>query len=149
MAVKGLSSSRTYLFVSLTDPCRDDKGNPTDGATVFELGTLDGTLMARIKDLQADSKIRELEAGMQSVDVVMTLHAAAMEACRVGIRGWSNFLDEDGKEIKFEARNEVIGRKQYHVLTSEAVGRIPPDLAMEIMQSLVQTNSISKEDEGK
>lgn len=159
MAIKGLAKTSTYPYVLIDDPCRGPKGEPVEGSTIFQIGSLDGYQKARVKDLQSESKLQQLDAEKAGtadsadfqINIKMMMYSAAYEACRLGLHGWSNFsADIDGVETKVEFKTveEIIGRRKYQVVDGAALSFLDPDSALELMNEIMEHSSVSKEQEG-
>ena len=87
MAIRGLSPAAVRDYVLKSDPCRGALG-----ATIFKLKTLNGYELALLRD-------RQMALNAADKTVKVNLYGPAYEACRVGLDGWSKFLDAEGKEI--------------------------------------------------
>lgn len=152
MAIKGLRKSATFQYVSRNDPNRSKDGSPLEGATIFTIGTLDGYEHAEVKDLQTEARLvqHRTETGelRSAVDTKMVIYKGALMACRYGLKGWINFMDDDGKPIPYTTSKVTVGNREVDVLSEDALAQIPPDLAMELMQEITSRNLPSKVDVG-
>lgn len=132
MAITGLSKLENTDYISEKDPCKTE----AEGATVFVLGALDKETLGALRD-----SMQTLEMSEGKNRVVMNTSAVFVKACRVGLRGWRNFKDADGKDIPFKTEDDYLFGKSCKLLTQETVGKFPMDLLMELGQAIVEKNS--------
>ena len=75
-------------------------------------------------------KIQPLN-GLQHMEVLNDLYKSGpFNALRYGLVGWENFSDENGKEIKFSAKN---------------IERIPPLLLSELSTEIVNRSELGED----
>jgi hypothetical protein len=151
MAVYGLSSTQKLNYVLRDDPCRGPKGEPLEGATVFMLATLDGYVQAFLKDILQRTEIKTVEEGDEGLSLSAKTYSdvfeAAYETCRFGIKGWLNFLDENGKEIPFSTEKYLLGKKNYLVAKRSCIARLTTEQAVELMHAIFEGMNVSKAEE--
>jgi hypothetical protein len=139
----GLNINATREYVSKLDP---DKGTAKE--TVFTLGTLDTYVMGRVRD-----KLTTIEsvtfAGTDAVPATqLQIHASRIEACRFGIRGWKNLVDENGKEIEFKTDTITVGFKRYEVVKEDLLKIIPLDVLLELADVILKDNTVTEKEVG-
>lgn len=111
--------------------------------TVFLLGVLDSFLMGQIgKEAHVDQLAGEGEnPGTARAFAMLNLTAL------YGIRGWRNFLDQNGSEIPFETEDvqiELLGKRS--VMKRDLLRRFKvPDITE--LASQIQRNSVLSETE--
>lgn len=138
MAIIGLNTSATKKYVSDLDPA---KGTP--GETVFVIGTLDSRISGLLKDQMTTFDIdQEKPEGVSLKNV--KVNGVAFEACRYGVKGWSNFKDDEGHEIKFETKGHYEGGKLYQVVPGDLIARIPDPIVLELYNQITGGNFLSE-----
>lgn len=132
MAITGLNKLETVDYISEKDPCKSE----AEGATVFVLGSVDKEIIGAIKD-----SMQSLEMVDGKQKIVMNTSASYIKACRVGLRGWRNFKDSEGKDIPFKLEEGYPFGKAMKIVSKETMEKIPLDLAIELGQAIVDKNS--------
>lgn len=135
MAMHGLNLTKTFEYVSNLDPA---KGTPTEksDATIWKLGTLDSRVMGYLRDMS--TKFTVSQANMtgenNSVETSVSQSEQDFETVRFGLKGWTNFKDEDENDIKFETKTKMLAGsgKSYQAVTPELVSMIPGELITEL-----------------
>lgn len=135
MAVHGLDLSKTMKYESMLDPKRGTKE-----ATVFELRTLDSFITGRVQD-----RLTEYEASDEgdTATTKVNVQEAAIEMCRFGIAGWSNFPAPDGKLIEFVEGQITLFGKVYPVVDNDVLRRVPGSLMVELQQKLRSLSTLT------
>ena len=132
MAITGLSKQETTEYISEKDPCK----NEAEGATVFLIGAVDKETIGALKD---SAQILEQVDGSQRI--ILNTSATMTRACRVGLRGWRNFKDANGKDIPFRTEEDYLFGKSRKLVTEDAIACLPYDLIMELGRVIVDKNS--------
>ena len=132
MAITGLSKLETVDYIASKDPCKTE----AEGATVFVLGTLDKETVGALRD-----SMQSLEMADGKQKIVMNTSATMVKACRMGLKGWRNFKDSEGKDIPFKTEEEYMFGKSFKVVSKETMDKIPLDLIIELGQAIVDKNS--------
>lgn len=132
MAITGLSKQETTEYISEKDPCKSE----AEGATVFMIGAVDKETIGALKD---GAQILESVDGTQRI--VLNTSATMVKACRVGLRGWRNFKDAQGKDIPFKTEEGYLFGKPVRLVTEETMSLLPYDLIMELGRVIVDKNS--------
>ena len=132
MALTGMTFRETFEHISE----RDTAVTEENGATVFICGNLPADLRTHIKDGVA---------GFQGGDFRMNTQKGHLDAVRYGLRGVRNFLDEDGKAIKFETEaGEVVQfGETYRVVSGKFLNRLPDWLIGELGRAILDANAMS------
>jgi hypothetical protein len=133
MAIVGLSSASTRKVELSSDPA---KGTPE--ATRFIIGSLSAREMAGIKDKSSkfDSKGNFSNEG----------NKAALEVVRLGLKGWENFLDADGKEIAFLTEEVSNINKKTTVAAYASLDRLSFTDLLEIHNHIAGLNTLTEEE---
>ena len=119
-------------------------------ATVFELAGLDVATMAGIQDRAMNMAANDVnpETGMPNMSVKMQINETNIEAVRFGLRGWRNFKDAKGKEIKFAAETLKVGDKTYQIVAPECMDRLDVGLVQELANQIKERSQVTKDLEG-
>lgn len=155
MPISAINTSATKKYVSEYDDARDDKGNPTDDATVWEIGAVDSYVEAHATSKASKVSLKEgvnpedlkgmAEAEQQSnVDYNVDVYTMAIEICRVCIKGWSNFKDHEGNEIEFKTKKTQIKGKMYEAVDSDTLAMIPKDVLVELYIEINKLSNLSE-----
>jgi hypothetical protein len=145
MAVFGLSPSAEKKYVLKADPCRGPNGEPVEGSTVFHIKTLTGRDMALVRDAQF-----ELEQSEEGARVKMRIPQGIVMSMRLGLVGWTNFLDPETDEpIPFETVEENLGGENRKVPTQRVLDMIDPNHAAELANEINVGAKVSKAETGK
>ena len=132
MAITGMSKVETVDFISEKDPCKSE----SEGATVFILGAVDKEIIGALRD-----SMQSLEMTDGKQKVVMNTSATLVKACRIGLKGWRNFKDAEGKDIPFKLEEGYPFGKSMKIVSKETMEKLPLDLAIELGQAIVDKNS--------
>lgn len=136
--IRGIKLDSTRNFVSSLDP---DKG--TDKATVFEIGSLDSRIMGRITDKATTMSINPNRPD-EEVDTTVNASEVAFETVQYGLRGWKNFVDEDGNEIPFKTVKRNHGGTSYRVVDEEVLKLLPRAIIGELANEIRKDNELSE-----
>ncbi len=140
MAIRGLSIGRTWPVQSKYDPDKD-----TDDASVFTLQTLDSRVMGHLRDgitkVMVDANKPDDKAETQ-----INMQGLNFETCQFGIEGWKNVLDDDGNEIEHRTVKKRLGGKDYQIIPTEVLCRLPGAVISE-MSDLIRKDNELDEDE--
>lgn len=132
MAITGLSKIETSEYISESDPCKTEQ----EGATVFLIGAVDKETIGGLRD-----ELQHLETVGEKQIVKLNTSAVFTKACKVGLKGWRNFKDKDGKDIPFRLVDGFMYNKETKVLAPESINGLPFDLIMELGRAIVEKNS--------
>lgn len=144
MAIRALNLGATRPYESVLDA---DRGKP--GATVFSLGTLDSRVRGYLKDLMTKFKVsQESISSGESVETSMSQSEVDFETVRWGLRGWKNFQDAKGNDIKFETKAKNLGGSStpYQVVPSDLVAMIPVEIVTELAGELRKSMEVTPEE---
>ena len=114
----------------------DDRALPPEEQTVFNLRGLTVAEEARV----ADSMISGLP-GQDELSFRSGTHQ--LTVLRYGLRGWTGFLDSEGKPVQFETSN---GSPRQ--VKDASLDRILPKYRTEIVNAILERGSVN-EDEGE
>lgn len=114
----------------------DDQSLPSEEQTVFTLRGLTVAEEARV----ADSMISGLP-GQDELSFRSGTHQ--LTVLRYGLRGWTGFLDSEGKSVQFETSN---GSPRQ--VKDSSLDRILPKYRTELVNAILERGSVN-EDEGE
>ena len=126
MSITALSLHETEDYI-----CEDDK--KSKNPTVWKLGTYSHKIRAYLLSLMGTM-------GDKDPDFQKTFDAS-IEAVRLGLKGWENFLDGNQKEIKFLA--DAITESNTGGVDESLLNRIPQNILIELAGALIQKNMVS------
>lgn len=156
-----MSISDTVKHVSIYDPARivtkvpvdpNDPSGPTkeevtygDDATIFRLSSLDVYLMADIYDNTSAWSQNQATAGEATLRT--KLNKTNLEACRFGLRGWSNFKDAKGNDITLEKVNITYNGRDYEVVSDTSLQMLGIRLVNELGAKIKELSNVSRAEE--
>lgn len=108
-----------------------------DSATVFELGPLDQRTHHRLVDNAMKVS--------QGQGIQMNVNQTNYEVVRFGLRGWRNFLDKDGKPVKFLTDKVPVGSATYNAVNDQTMSALGHDLIKELAARIKQLSQVSVE----
>lgn len=140
MSIKALSMGSERDFVSKFDTAAD-----TPDATIFKIGTLDGRMTGRIRDM-ATTMIIDPKALDEQVNTTINTNEMHFQAAMYGLRGWENFSDEKGDDVKFKTVKRTHGGQSYKVVNPEILSLVPQSVITEIGMEVMKDNDLSDEE---
>jgi hypothetical protein len=138
MPIIGISLEATREYESKFDPA---KGTPE--ATKFKLGTIDSRISGRLKD-QATSIVIDAEKGAEEVTTNINSNEVAFNTVVYGLKGWENFKDGDGNDIKFKQVKRTHGSASYRVVDPELVKILPQSVIQELSLEIDKANDLAE-----
>ena len=119
MGIKGISLGETKDFVSSFD-----KDEPK---TIWKLGALD----SEVFDLLGEDKnpLRLMS-----------------DAVRFGLRGFENFKDGNGNEVKFSTVSRAVGPYNYKVVSDSIMKLLPPQVKTELGTEILKMSKLNEEE---
>jgi hypothetical protein len=126
------STKEVFDYVLLAD-----RSLPAEKRTTFHLASLPTATMIRLRGLVGDT-------GELTGEWVWL-------ALRVGVRGWRQFVEDDGTDIPFttDAKPQTIGGISVPAPASEAsLNRLSPTDAFELAGAVVRSNMVTVDDAG-
>ncbi len=148
MAIVGLSIGSYRKYQSTLDP---DKGTPK--ATVWLLGSLSVRDRARLLDNLTSYAVSFRKANLSPDEVAdedivsrIPMNQMMVDTFRIGVKGWENFLDENGKEIPYATEKTKICGKEYDLVKMELVDRVPFDIVRELHNEIMSDNAVAEEE---
>lgn len=140
MAIKAINLSKVIEHVLSFD---DEAG--TDKATKFTIGALDARVFSVIKDKATSlpvSAFTNPEGAMASLNMNQT----NFEVVVFGLRGWNNFLDDNGNQVQFRTVNTNLGGKLYLTADPDQVALLPDEAISELASKIMDFNAPTEEE---
>lgn len=122
-----------------------DEHYGTDQATKWTLGALDSRVLATIKDKATSIPVAALN-GSNEGSATLNLNQTNFEVVLFGLKGFTNFQDEEGKQIPYKTVLYSLAGKSYSVADPELVKMIPPEGIDELATEILGINSVREEE---
>lgn len=156
MAIKALVLNQTIDFVSSKDPALTKKFLPIDpddiskgeieqevieeDATKFKLRPLDVFLMGYIYDT---ASILSGKQGEADIDIKTRVNATNIDAVRFGLAGIENFLDAEGKPIKFRTEKVRVNGREYDAVSDSIMRMFGVQLVSELAGKIKDISEVT------
>lgn len=88
------------------------------------------------------SWIQQAEGGMQMVNRTASRD---FEVCRFGLKGFENFKDDKGNDIKFSTVDRALFNKIYKVVDDAVLNKIPGSVIAELSSRIIELNTQTEE----
>jgi hypothetical protein len=160
MAIRAMTLGDTFEYVSEKDPCKvkqetqidpkdASKGNIIDwhvkeGATKFFLAALDLFLMGHIYD---NSQAITGTPGSAQIGITTRMNQTNIDTVRFGLRGFENFKDAKGNDIKFTTTDIQLNNRDYKVASDEVLKNLGIRLVAELAGKIKEASEVSSGDE--
>lgn len=139
MALIGITLDTTREYVSDLDPAKG-----SDEATVFVLGTLDSRIFGMIRDKATTMSVDPTDPNGE-VNTTINVNEVAFTTAMYGLKGWKNFRDGKGNDIKFATIKRTHGNQSYTVVDPEVLKRLPSVVIMELAEQIKTDNDVSED----
>ena len=121
----------------------NDKENPT----TWLIGVLDSLVKTRLTDLGMVYKYNP-EAPADSVaETHMNIAEQEFEFVKFGLKGFKNFKQANGSEVKYLTEKRVLGNTTYDVVSDETIKFIPRKAITELARKIQEENIVSEAEE--
>lgn len=157
MAIKALSISDTFEYVSDTDPAKvrkqvpvdvDDPSKGTkeeieikDGATVFGLKPLDVFLMGYIYDNASSLTGRQ---GSEEVGIHTRVNQTNLEAVKYGLAYFKNFKDANDNDVSVNFVDSYINGRKYKAASDDTLKLLGNRLIGELAQQIKDKSEVDQ-----
>lgn len=122
--------------------CKDDRNVPEAERTIWKIGVLDSLTMADISQMDVefnpDSKEQKVRANIAGRD---------LDYVRYGLKGWTNFKNAKGEDIKPMFNTLSKGNRPAQVLHDNCLRQIPPKIIQELAEVILSNNGLSEGEE--
>lgn len=157
MAIKALSISDTFEYVSDSDPAKvrkqvpvdaDDPSKGTkeeieikDGATVFGLKPLDVFLMGYIYDNASSLTGRQ---GSEEVGIHTRVNQTNLEAVKYGLAYFKNFKDANDNDVSVNFVDSFINSRKYKSASDDTLKLLGNRLIGELAQQIKDKSEVDQ-----
>jgi hypothetical protein len=140
MAIIGMNLAKEKKFVFSGDPAKGSKDE-----TAFLYGTLDSRILGILQDKATSVKVNP-SAPDEDVDTQINSKAFQFEVCQFGCKGWDNFKDHEGNDIKFKTIKLNRGGKSYTVVDPDVLAQVPGIVLEEFAFKIMAANELSEKE---
>lgn len=152
MSLVGLRADATRDYSVTFDPAFNKpvgdakRGSLKEGAepSVFTLGTLTARVQVFLRD-QA-TRFKPDPDNQDKVVAEFSPNASAYETVRFGLKGWSNFADDEGNDLVLTFVKKVLGGREYDIVSEESMDLLHADVIRELSEELSKVNNLSEEE---
>lgn len=137
--IKALSKNSVRDFISSQDS--------EDSPTIWKIGSLTAEQRALVKDVSTEV-VHDESRGDNGVVINYKANKAAYAACRLGLKGVENFLDEDGNEIVINLQSGIVSGIKGELVPVEAMNRIPSTIIQELSEQILGDSYLTEEESG-
>ena len=125
-----------------------DRTLPEEQQTKFTLGMLDVKERIKIEDDQAQYGISTSNKSPDApADMRVLRHKRNYEVVKLGLVGWKDFKDENGKEIVFDTTAQTGGKNGSRNLVSDlCLSRLAMEWIDELADAIIGENKITAEE---
>jgi hypothetical protein len=152
--ITALNAAATGRYVLKRDPARGPGGEPLEGATIFHLRAMDSYIQSHLSQksttYEIDNpegldlmKLSEVER-LKRVTVKTSVHIMAIEACRLCIIGWDNFVGADGKPIEFKTVPVQVMNRGYEAVLPSLIAQINKDDLIELYSEIDRLSTLTE-----
>ena len=144
MAIKALTFGEQYDYISKLDPGIDEDND--EKATVWKLGVIDALLLADIEDDAYEFALSDDggdDDAPKSTTTKLHINRRNVVLVQHGLRGWSNFVDDEGNEVKYKTKSVTRNGRATDVLSDALISLIPPLVIKELAEELLNKNSMT------
>ncbi len=118
----------------------------TPEATTFTIGTLSARVLAFIKDNA--SEFSGDPSNPENVRAVFHGNKASFATVQYGLRGWSNFADVSGADIKFETTAKTVAGIDLRAVSDNSMESLSLE-DIRVLAQLIEEDNVPTAEEGK
>lgn len=122
--------------------CKEDRGVTKEEQTVWKIGVLDSLTMADISQMDV-----EFDPGSKEQKVKANIAGRDLDYVRYGLKGWVNFKNTKGEDIKPRFNTLSRGGRAVQILHDECLRQIPTKIIRELAEVILNENEISESEE--
>lgn len=116
---------------------KSDRALPKEQQTVWKIGVIDSVTMARLDELDV-----EFNPDSEEAKVRANLMGRELDYVRYGLKGWENFKDKSGQEIKPIMNTMSRAGEVFQIISDKTLKRIPPDVIRELALAIKGENKL-------
>ncbi len=114
---------------------------------VFQIGMLDPFLRAEVNDKLSGYSVNK-NGSEALADVHIHAHTRNITVVRYGLKGWKNFKDAQGNDVKFDTISEAIPKVGNRPIVSvECIKRLKANWVNELAEAIMDDNVLVEQDE--
>lgn len=142
--LRGVRVSEKFPYICEGDDAPGDthEERVRNGATVFWLGTLPVDLRTKIEDGLVGF-VDAASGASQTASLRVNTARQNLEALRFGLKGFENFQDPDGNQIKFETEKVSLDGRTYDAVTLECLAHFDTRVINELGGQVRRANAVS------
>lgn len=137
MSIKALKLDTVRRYESIYD---GDRG--TEDATIWLIGALDSRTSGRIRDAATKFTV-DPNATADEVTTSINTSEVNFQRVQYGLKGFENFKDPDGNDVKFETRVVRKGNVSYTVVSEDVMALIPDAIISELADEIIKSNELT------
>ncbi len=118
--------------------CKADRPLPKEEQTVWKIGVIDSVTMAKLDQLDV-----EFNPDSEEAKVKANLLGRELDYVRYGLKGFENFKDKSGAEIKPLINTIARAGESIQIISDKTLKRIPPDIIRELAAAIKNDNKLS------
>ena len=118
--------------------CKADRSLPKEEQTVWKIGVIDSVTMAKLDQLDV-----EFNPDSEEAKVKANLLGRELDYVRYGLKGFENFKDKSGVEIKPLMNTIARAGESLQIISDKTLKRIPPDVIRELAAAIKNDNKLS------
>ena len=119
MGITGINLTLTVDYVSKLDK--------SENKTIWKLGVLNSEAYAFVSEKVATKTLK-----------------AMLDVVRFGLKGFENFKDSDGKDIKFDSVSFPLGDYNYNIVANNIIKIIPMEVIIELGAEILKLSRLSE-----
>jgi len=120
--ITGIDTSASQEFIS-----KYDTGEPK---TIWRIGVLTARAFAYVSSEMSDPA--------KSIN-------AMIEIVRFALRGFDNFKDKDGNDVKFTTKNKDVYSQSFAVVSDSIISVIPTDVIIELGGKILEITKLPEQ----
>lgn len=122
--------------------CKEDRRLPEEEQTIWKIGVLDSLTIADISQMDV-----EFDPGSKEQKIRANIAGRELDNVRYGLKGWNNFKDAKGQEIKAMFNTISKGGRSAQTLHDNCLKQIPPRIIQELAEEIKKSNELSEVEE--
>jgi hypothetical protein len=124
-----------------------DRKLPIEQQTIFELANLPIEERIRIEDAQAQYGVSTDANPDSKADMTIKQHKRNLEIVKLGLVGFENFKDSDGKNVVFETIASTGGKNgSKNIVSGKCLNRFAMEWIDELAKAIIDLNALTSEE---
>ena len=134
--VKAITLDETWDYIAECDRDGEDQ-------TIWLLGTIDAVLLAQLEDDLLHFKVGAEEG---DTETKLKMNEKNVEVVRHGLKGFTNFTDNGGAEVRYQKRSVTRAGRSVSVMEDATLRRIPAPIIRELAEQILAGNSLTEDE---